>query len=159
MAGEGGFTDNETGAGLLGGGEQLFLVIGGESNDWQMAGRGVFPDFFDSGQHFAPRLEIHEQEHGLFAPGCRRQQRNVVDRQDTILQILQTVHQLTAGHQPFVKNQRERLRHGPRLTGKRTKGKKVFIILCSGAQIGRVPSLHEVHLLSAFLPLGRQRLC
>jgi hypothetical protein len=51
------------------------------------------------------------------------ERRRIVHGLNAVIQILQLVHQLAAEHQLLVINQRKRLRHAPKVDGKREKCK------------------------------------
>ena len=76
-----------------------------------MTGCGVGFDFSYRADDIALGVEIGEQQQRHFALNRGDEARGIVEREDTIVQILKPVHQLATGHEAFVGKNRERLRH------------------------------------------------
>ena len=108
---DGRFTDRQGGPGLLRRRLPFRRRVAGKSDDGDVSGGGIR---LQRGNHAANLLatsQIRDYQQRTGAARRLKQRRQVIDRLDTIIQILQPVHQLAAGHELFVKNERERLRH------------------------------------------------
>lgn len=92
---------------------QIDRLLATKSNNRQMFGSLSLLQPGDGGADVVPRaFEIDKHYHGTGLLGAFDQSGSVRKRFDPVLQILQPIHNLTAGEEFFVKYERERFGHG-----------------------------------------------
>ena len=76
-----------------------------EGNDGDVGGRRILFQSGDGRTDVGPAgTQIRKNKHRSFAAGIVTQSARVRDRLDPVMQVLQPVHQLAAGHQVFIQN-------------------------------------------------------
>ena len=76
-----------------------------EGNDGDVGGCWILFQSGDGRTDVGPAgTQIHNHKHRSFAASVVTQSARVCNRRDSIVQVLQPVHQLAAGHQVFIQN-------------------------------------------------------